>query len=246
MEQMKKHFDDFTLHARVMPVLVESIPFILVIGAKGIFVSNALEAGTMATLAIIAISLLYRLAWDRGKHCEEKMVERLGFMPTVLMLRFSDPHFGEVSKKEYHRRINKAFHLAFPLEAPDEKREDDAQYEAAVRSLKNRANSDRSTEFRVYQELKEYHFFRNLHGIKPIAIFIYGGLAFREIWVVQDFNMKDLFLHPFPDYITFLIFTAWVVLNCFVTQKGVEERSYSYGKALIESCERLPYEVADG
>lgn len=245
MEQMKRHFDDFTFHARVMPVLVESIPFILVIGAKGLFVISVPETGTLITLAIISISLLYRLARDRGKHCEDKMVKHLGFMPTVLMLRFSDPHVGEVSKKEYHRRINKAFHLALPLKASDEKPEDDAQYEAAVRCLKNRANSDRNTEFRVYQELKEYHFFRNLCGIKPIAICIYGGLAFREFWVVQNFSIKNLFLHPFPDYITFLIFAAWVVLNCFVTQKGVEERSYSYGKALIETCERLPNVAAD-
>lgn len=244
MEQIKKHFDDFTFHARVMPVLVESIPF-LVVGAKGLIVSNALETGTMITLAIIVVSLLYRLARDRGKRCEDKMVERLGYKPTVLMLRFSDTHIGAVSKKEYHQRINKVFHLALPLEASDEKPEDDAQYEAAVRSLKNRANSDRSAEFRVYQELKEYHFFRNLYGIKPIAIGIYGVLAFREFFVVRNFSFVDLFLHPFPDYLTFLIFVTWILLNSFVTQKWVEERSYSYGKALIETCERLPNEFTD-
>lgn len=197
----------------------------------------------MIALSIIAVSLLYRLARDRGKRCEDKMVKRLRFMPTVLMLRFSDPHIGEVSKKEYHRRINKAFHLALPLEASDEKPESDAQYEAAVRCLKNRANSNRNTEFHVYQELKEYHFFRNLYGIKPFAICIYSALAVWEVLVI--FNAKDLFLHPIQDYFVLLVLVVWILLNCSVTQKGVEERSYSYGKALIESCERLTSESCE-
>ena len=36
-----------------------------------------------------------------------------------------------------------------------------------------------------------------------------------------------------------LSFSGWVETGSIVTRKGVEERSYSYGKTLLESCERI-------
>lgn len=239
MEKLTKQFDDFTWQARAMPVIVVSIPIFLAALAKGFAFSGWVETGFMTVLLIASISLLYRLARDMGKRCEIRMIERLGAMPTVIMLRFSDHTIGEVSKRKYHQRINEVYQLTLPLEPSAETLESDEQYDAALRSLKNRANSDREKEFRVYQQLKEYHFYRNLYGIKPVAIVIYVVLTFRELWLIPGFNAEGLFLHPFPNYITLYIFLLGILLICFVTRKGVEERSYSYGKALLESCERL-------
>lgn len=239
MVKLSEHFDGFTWQSRVMPVLVACIPLFLAAIAKGFSFSGLVETGFMAVLLVAAISLLYRLARDMGKRREIKMTERLGAMPTVIMLRFSDANIGAVSKRKYHQRINEVYELALPLEASEETPESDAQYEAAALSLKNRANSDRKTEFRVYQQLKEYHFYRNLYGIKPVAIVIYALLAFRELWLIPDFSVEGLFLHPFPDHIALYIFALGALVFCFITRKGMEERSYSYGKALIESCERL-------
>ncbi len=239
MVKLSEHFDDFTRQSRVMPVIVASIPLFFAALAKGFSFSGLVETGFMAVLLVAAVSLLYRLARDMGKRCEERMDKRLGAKPSVILLRFSDPSIGAVSKRKYHQRINEVFGLALPLEASDETAESDGQYDAAVRSLKNRANSDREKEFRVYQQLKEYHFYRNLYGIKPVAIVIYALLAFRELWLIPDFSAEGLFLHPFPEYISLYIFALGILLISFVTRKGMKERSYSYGKALIESCERI-------
>lgn len=239
MVKLSEHFDDFTRQSRVMPVIVASIPLFFAALAKGLSFSGWVETGFMTVLLVAAISLLYRLARDMGKHCEERMDKRLEAKPSVILLRFSDPNIGAVSKRKYHQRINEVFGLELPLDASDETPESDGQYDAAVRSLKNRANSDREKEFRVYQQLKEYHFYRNLYGIKPVAIVIYALLAFRELWLIPDFSAEGLFLHPFPEYVSLYIFALGILLICFVTRKGVEERSYSYGKTLIESCERI-------
>lgn len=160
-------------------------------------------------------------------------------MPSVIMLRFSDLTIGGVSKQRYHQRLNDVYGLKLPLDASAEKSEDDEQYDAAIRSLKNRANFNRNTEFRVYQELREYHFFRNLYGIKPITLCMYIMFAIREVWMIPNFSIKNLCLNPVPDYISFLIFVLGIVLSFLITSKGVEERSFSYAKALIESCERI-------
>ena len=144
-----------------------------------------------------------------------------------------------MSKQHYHQRLNEVYHLQLPLELAAERPEDDEQYDAAARSLKNRANFDRSTEFRVYQELKEYHYFRNLYGIKPIAIAIYIALTVRETMLIPDFSLKALFLNPIPDYLPLGIFLLAIILSCLVTAKSVEERAFSYATALVESCERI-------
>lgn len=239
MSNTKQNFDEFTWQTRVMPVLVTITPLFFAAIAKGFSSPAWTETGFMAGIMVIVLSLLYRLARDRGKACERKITRCLGAMPSVIILRFSDSTIGLVSKQRYHQRLNDVYELNLPLDASTEKAEDDAQYDAAIRSLKNRANCNRDTEFRVYQELREYHFFRNLYGIKPIAICTYLALAIREIWLIPNFNVKVLFLNPIPDYISFLIFLFGILLSFLVTRKGVEERSFSYAKALVESCERI-------
>ena len=95
MEKLTKHFDDFTWQARVMPVIVVSIPLFLAALAKGFAFSGWVETGFMTVFLIASISLLFRLARDMGKQCEVRMTERLGAMPTVIMLRFSDHTIGD-------------------------------------------------------------------------------------------------------------------------------------------------------
>ena len=239
MDAAKKNFDEFTWQTRVMPVIVVAIPLFLAAVAKGFTLPSPLETGFMVVVIVAVLSLLYRLGRNLGKKCETRMFGRLGAMPTTILLRFSDTRIGTVSKQHYHQRINEVYTLQLPLEPAAEKPEDDEQYDAAAQSLRNRANFDRNTEFRVYQELKEYHYFRNLYGIKPVAIIIYAALAVREMMLIPDFSLKSLFLTPMPDYLSFVIFLLAIVLCCLVTAKGVEERAFSYAKALIETCERI-------
>lgn len=235
----KKNFDEFTWHTRVMPIIVAAVPLFLVAVTKGFSFPGLSETGLMSVITVAALSLLYRLGRNLGKKCEARMVSRLGAMPTTILLRFSDSRISTVSKQQYHQRLNEVYNLQLPLEPVAERPEDDQQYDAAARSLKNRANFDRSTEFRVYQELKEYHYFRNLHGIKPIAIGIYAVLALREALLIPGFNLKSLFLAPIPDYLSLIIFLFAIILSCLVTSKGVEERAFSYAIALVETCERI-------
>ena len=239
MNKAKKNFDEFTWQTRVMPVLVASVPLFFAAVAKGFSTLAWTEAGLMVCITVVVLSLLYRLTRNMGKKCERKITDRLGAMPSVILLRYSDSTIGIVSKQRYHERINKVYGLNLPLNISDERPEDDAQYDAAIRSLKNRANQMRDTEFRVYQELKEYHFFRNLYGIKPITFSVYLVLAIREICLIPNFNIKNLFINPVPNYVSFLIFIVGILLTALVTNKGVEERSFSYANALIESCERI-------
>ena len=239
MNDTKKNFDDFTWQTRVMPVLVIGSPILISAVAKGISLTVWTETVFIGLITVVILSLFYRLARNMGKKQEVEITKQLGAKPSVIVLRFSDSTIGIVSKQRYHKRLNDVYGLSLPIEADAERPEDDAQYDAAIQILKNRANFDRNTEFRVYQELKEYHFFRNLYGIKWVAFAIYMVLIIREGCLIPDFSVKSLFLNPIPDYVSFLVFVVGALLSLLITRKGVQERSFSYARALVETCERI-------
>ena len=59
--------------------------------------------------------------------------------------------------------------------------------------LRNYANSNRNKEQRVYQELKEYNFWRNLYGTKGIALVVYLLIIVREITLHGTIDIKIFF-----------------------------------------------------
>ena len=59
--------------------------------------------------------------------------------------------------------------------------------------LRNYANSNRNKEQRVYQELKEYNFWRNLYGTKGIALVVYLLIIVREITLRGTIDIKIFF-----------------------------------------------------
>ena len=59
--------------------------------------------------------------------------------------------------------------------------------------LRNYANSNRNKEQRVYQELKEYNFWRNLYGTKGIALVVYLLIIVREITLQGTIDIKIFF-----------------------------------------------------
>lgn len=101
MNEAKKNFDEFTWQTRVMPVLVAIVPLFFATIAKGFSTLAWTEAGLMVCITVVVLSLLYRLARNMGKKCERKITNRLGAMPSVILLRYSDSTIGIVSKQRF-------------------------------------------------------------------------------------------------------------------------------------------------
>ena len=62
--------------------------------------------------------------------------------------------------------------------------------------------------------------------------------------VAEIAELKELFLHPYPDYIALIVIVlciAYVVF--FVNQKTVKQKGFDYAKTLIEVCERIPISI---
>lgn len=241
MNKIIKYFDDFTFHARVMPVLVVLLPIIAFGIYKGIVIGNILDISIYFLVVIIFLSFTSRISRELGKQHENRMYLELNGMPTTILLRYTDNTIDVITKNRYHKKLNAVIDgINLPIDAKNENNECDEEYKSAINWLRNYANSHRDTEQRVYQELKEYNFWRNLYGSRFIAIALYLCIATREVIIIDEFSVKQMFLEPYPIYIAFLIMLFSILLFLFMVNKHIVKlKAFDYAKALIEVCERL-------
>lgn len=241
-EIQSSFLDDFSRYARLMPVVVLALPFGFSLLACGIIQNQKelLERAFFLLLMLGAAAFAMYVFRNRGKAEEAAMYDRLGAMPTTIIQRFSDQRIDAVTKQHYHKRLNEVYGLHLPERAEDETPESDAQYESAANILRNYANSHRETEPRVYQELKEYNFYRNLYGGKWTALILYVMTASREIWIRRPAGIGELIAGMTSDYVVLLIMVlAVLALLLFVRKSSVEQKAFDYAKTLIEVCERI-------
>lgn len=241
MNKLKKFFDDFVFHARVMPVLTAMFPVILGGIFKGYIYKSFFEVSLYVFITLIFLTFASKVAREFGKEYERKMYKELGGMPTTIVLRFSDNTIDKITKIRYHKALNKKVKgINLPLSLEEENDESDAKYESAITYLRNYANNNRDSYPRVYQELKEYNYWRNLYGGKIFAIAIYIFIGIREMVLNNSFSIKRLFEKPYPEYVAFLIIIFGILSMCTVVNKStVKRKSFDYAKALIEVCETL-------
>lgn len=250
MDKIKSFFDDFTFHGRVMPIVVAIIPIVVMGIFEGVIQDNWIEKTVIIIVSIVFLTITSKVARNFGKEYEAKMYKQLGGMPSTIILRFSDNTFDNITKQRYHKKLNRFQGLNLPIDKSSETIDDDHQYSSAANILRNYANSNRDKEPRVYQELKEYNFWRNLYGAKKIALAVYLVIAIREIIIIEMFNLKQIFLQPYPEYIALIIMIICIIfMLLLVSHKTVKQKGFDYAKALIEVCERIPvnaYEEENG
>lgn len=244
MDILSKYFGDFNLKARVMPSIVILLPMIPYSILNGIIDKDALEGNVINILAFIALVFWFsNLCRDRGKRKESILFKKWGGMPTTTLLRFSDTTLAMNSKIRYHKILNDQIdNLNLPLTLADENNCVNCtdKYDTAIDWLRNNANNNKKEFPLVYEELKAYNFSRNLYGLKYIGVLLYLVLGIREFLIIKNFSFKELFLMPYPQYISFIIMILGFLGTLFcITEKSVKKRAIAYAKALIETCNKI-------
>ncbi len=242
---MKEHnnlFDDFNLHARIIPALIVTVPIYVYLVAKNIISISFIEDVIInSCIGLLLVSVFYRVVRNLGKKYEEKMYEELGGKPSTILLRYSNSLIDDITKTRYHKKLNKKVSgIKLPTKKEEEKKDDDIQYESAINWLRKYANSNRDKEKRVYQELKDYNFWRNLYGSKKIIIWSCLITIIIEIISLGPENLIGLMINPYPKCVT--IFTMIVILIFFciiIKKKNVKNKAFDYAKALLEVCDNI-------
>lgn len=241
MDKVKNSFDDFTFHARVMPVLVALLPAMLYIIVKGMSGGSVEEIVSNTIIVFVALTISSKVAREFGKNYEEKMYKKLNGKPTTICLRFSNDSIDTITKARYHKKLSDCVeNLELPKCIEEEDEASDEQYESAVIWLKEYANRNREKEPRVYQELKEYNFWRNLYGTKYIAIIIYMIMLVIEVIQIKTFSIKELLATPYPKYAaTLMLFISIMTMLLFINAKTVDRKAFDYAKTLLRACENI-------
>lgn len=242
MKEIKSIFDDFNLHARIIPSLITVLPIYIYLILKNLINNSFIKYFWPSSIAyVLLVAIFYRVVRNLGKKYEEKMYKELGAKPTTIVSRYTNGVIDEQTKTRYHIKLNKKVQgIELPLSKEEENENSDAKYESAINWLRKYANLNREKESRVYQELKDYNFWRNLYGGKWIAILSCIIPIFIEIIQLEKGNIINLIKSPFPQANILFIMIGILIVCCFVINKRtVENKAFDYAKTLLEVCDSL-------
>jgi hypothetical protein len=241
MKEIFNFFDDFNLHTRIMPVCIMAVPFIIIAFYRGIIKDVEYKGWILYSIVIIVLIVSSKICRELGKKYEVKMFERLGEKPTTIILRYSDNRIDEHTKTRYHEELNEAIpDLNLPLTKEAEKEDADELYHSAINWLRTTRGTDTTKYSAVYRALREYNFWRNLQGLKYVAIILYVVFASRELFVIGKLDLQQLLQNPLPDYLALIIFIiSAILIRIFINMNLVERKAFDYAKTLVESCDIL-------
>ncbi|WP_284273956.1 hypothetical protein [Bradyrhizobium iriomotense] len=95
-------FDKYTLYARLFPAVIAAAPAIAlawaVIASKEVRLVQAIAGTALAVLLMVFADVARR----RGKAIEPRLIEQMGGLPSVTMLRHRDTTFDAATKARMH------------------------------------------------------------------------------------------------------------------------------------------------
>lgn len=233
MNRFLPKFDKYTLFARLFPAIVAAAPAIAlawaVIAGKEIKLVQAI-AGTALTVLLMVFADVAR---RRGKAIEPRLIERMGGLPSITMLRHCDTTFEAATKARMHAFL--AEKLAEP--APTAEQEAavpetaDDFYRRAGNWLRENTRSKKKFDI-LFNENITYGYRRNLFALK------WPALILNVLIVISSVTYLWLQAGPLDLLPVFVIaFLHAAYLAIFSTRSAVEEASRIYARQLLLSTE---------
>lgn len=179
-ELLKEIGDTYNRRARIYPGMIVTLP-VTVLGIVLVTSKPAWWTGAIFLVGSSGGSYFgSQLVRSAGRRKEQWLWESWGGPPTTQLLRFR----GSPNRTAINRRHDQLLRLFPDLSIPDEDAEivnpelADERYEVAVRALIERTR-DRQKFERVFDELCQYGFRRNLWGCRGLALClsVFGILA---------------------------------------------------------------------
>ncbi len=232
-----KHFDLYTIRARVFPALLAGLPtlalLVLMVPWDQFHISQAIS-GMMALVLLVAFADLARI---RGR----KIEAFLGTRATPHLWHRNDNAIDQISKDRY--RTFMAATLKTPAPSADDELSNPANANQFYLSAGNwlRHNTRDSKKISILaDELQTYGFRRNLLGLKPLALImnvVVLGLCVLAMTLPLRTNL--LVQQPPAHYliaaVAALLHSLFMIFA--VNKQSVREASFAYGVQLILSCE---------
>ena len=228
-------FDKYFLSARVFPILVFIIPFILIsYFIFGFSLDYNLVLGSILVIALIYFIALSNREW--GKQLEKRLFLKWGGKPTNILLRESDNKISNIEKRKIKLLLEK--HTGYPMpkakQGEEETEKIDETYELYCKYLRNETR-DKNKFPVIFDELTNYGAIRNLLALKKIAIsllsIIVGILTFYSY--TKCWNLEE------EINICMGIALVSIVAWCCITENRLKIHAFRYAHNLLDSAKHI-------
>ncbi|WP_192822777.1 hypothetical protein [Rufibacter sp. LB8] len=236
-------FDNYTLKARLYPVIILFFPLVVL----GIFYSiefkNILHFLSSVGVVGALTYLFSQLGRDRGKKLEQLLWQSWGGAPSIQLMRFGNQTIDKYTKSRYHSKL---LHLCSVPVHPDEvmernnPSEADEIYKTWTKFLITKTR-DESAFPLLFKENTSYGFRRNLWGLKPfgiclVCIVIISNYFFwcYKLDVFNPIKFSNIFFYT--AVVLGLILIFWITV---VRKDWIKLPAFSYAERLLESVESM-------
>ncbi|HDR5269091.1 hypothetical protein E8M24_30065 [Bacillus thuringiensis] len=237
MEEILSIFSKYELKARVFPAFLVLLPIGFTVL---IWYPDLISLSGSFYIIIFIVSTLFflaKIARERGKAIQTKLLKEWEGFPTTRMLHHSDNSIDPVTKKRYHLYLQKTIPgieiptLEQELENPTYYEQ---QYTSAVKWLiENTRDNDH-----LLQDNINYGFSRNLLGIKFLGILCCIIAIIINIFAAYQIHNLNLLAIPLKIWLSILINFLFLLLWIFyVNKKWVRSSSEAYARTLLSTCE---------
>lgn len=236
-------FDNYTLKARVYPLLILFFPIFIVGVSYSFKFESYIQVFTSIGLIGALSYLMSQFGRDLGKKKESNLWKEWGGMPSIQLLRLSNQEIDKHTKQRYHSKMQTLIPVQTPPDAAMEANnpnDADEIYRAWCKYIINHTRDE--TKFSLLlKENTSYGFRRNLWGLKFYGItLIIILLAINYLFWMKETN----FLNPLEMPVNFqycsvsliLILIIWLFV---ITKSWIKLVAFAYAERLCESIESI-------
>jgi hypothetical protein len=235
-------FDAYVRRARFYPAVIAAAPAFalaaILVSWSSLGLPHVIATGAMAIL----LAVMADVARRRGRAIEPGVIQRMGGLASITMMRYRDDNFDSAAKATMHKFL--ASKILGDVPTPEKERADPAVADDFYRRCGNwlREHTRDTKKFKIlFEENVTYGFRRNLLGLKWPALGINAAIVvfcLVMLWLLSPLNTADPLTQKLLSVvaIAFLHATYFVL---FVNDAGVIEAARTYARQLLLCTETL-------
>lgn len=225
--------------ARLFPVIIVMIPIVLMAIVYLAAYEKYIHYLTSALLIGSITYLMRQLGRDQGKAKEPLLFELWGGAPTTLLLSHEDTTIDELTKRRYHKKLQKALpDLRIPTREEEQKDQANAYnvYKSCTAYLRNKSRDTKKYNL-VFDELTSYGFRRNLWGLKSVAVIVLTLSIVINFLVLGYLFMEGQALPMYILVLNSILFVLLIVWILVIKPSWVKIPADAYAQRLLETLD---------
>jgi hypothetical protein len=229
-------FDRYTLFARLFPAIIAAAPAIALAWALVSWHSLSVTHAIAGTALTVLLMVFADVARRRGKQIEPGLIERMGGLPSITMLRHRDPALDAPTKERMHTILASKLGVAAPTAAQEEADPTaaDSFYTRAGTWLRENTRNQKKFDI-LFNENVTYGYRRNLFALKWPALVLNAAIVIGCA-VAYSYGLPQKYQADVTPVFV-IAFLHALYLAFFSSENAVREAARTYARQLLLSTE---------